>query len=221
MQKKRPIAYSLALVFSALLLLGLMQPGNAQFHASGAMNAGHEKLACNDCHREDNNSLRQQLQANVGYLLGQRAQSVKVGYRRVGNRDCIACHDRRDDNHPVYRFEEPKYAEIRKIIAVQNCATCHPEHQNRPVSVALEFCRHCHEKIDFKNDPLDKPHGELVETGQWRTCLGCHDFHGNHKMKLNTAMRDVIAVPGIEKYFAGAPSPYSKIKKFPARSHRP
>ena len=48
----------------------LLLPGVEHFTAPGKMNTGHERLACDSCHRPAPGTVRQQLQANARYLLG-------------------------------------------------------------------------------------------------------------------------------------------------------
>ena len=45
-------------------------------------------------------------------------------------------------------------------------------------------------------------------TGRWETCLGCHDFHGNHAMKAPRRLGDAIPSDQIQRYFDGGRSPY-------------
>lgn len=202
----------------AVVLLNL--PGAEQLHAPGPMNTGHGELACEDCHVPAPGSLRQQFQAQVRFLLGMRAEPAIIGFLPVGNEDCLDCHRRARDRHPVFRFFEPRYTEARRILRPQHCTSCHQEHQGRRVTRSPDFCRICHGKLTLKRDPLDIPHARLVRDKRWRSCLRCHDFHGNHRMRVAQRLSDAIPEERISRYFAGAASPYSRDKYDSARKTR-
>jgi hypothetical protein len=72
----------------------------------------------------------------------------------------------------------------------------------------------------MKDDPLDTPHAQLVAKGSWLSCLGCHDFHGNHVMTTETRLRNAATSRAIDGYFAGGPSPYPKSLRRPANKER-
>jgi hypothetical protein len=184
------------------------------------MNAGHGELECASCHQPAPGSVRQQIQASTRYLLGLRETPVDFGFRKVENGDCNACHERPFDRHPVFRFNEPRFSDARKAIAPQECASCHREHSGRRVTVQPGYCRHCHGGLEMKNDPLDVPHATLVRESLWLSCLGCHDFHGNHVMTTPTRLADAISSLRVGRYFEGDASPYSKQLKKPARQER-
>lgn len=184
------------------------------------MNTGHEKLACKECHQSADGSIRQQIQANLGYLLGQRSTLAVFNYESPDNNDCLACHNRDNDKHPVYRFNEPRFLEARKEIQPQFCVSCHTEHTGVRVSSDPENCKHCHEEIEVKDDPLDIPHADLIKLKDWDTCLSCHDFHGNHVMKTATDTKDMIDKTLIKKYLLGGKDPYSEVKTFTPKETR-
>ena len=63
--------------------------------------------------------------------------------------------------------------------------SCHREHQGVRVTLTeIGYCRHCHEETRLKRDPLDVSHEALIKAKEWDSCLGCHDFHGNHRMTV-------------------------------------
>lgn len=64
-----------------------------------------------------------------------------------------------------------------------------------------------------KNDQIDISHSKLVKADDWGSCLGCHDFHGNHIRNVPKLYREAIAVGQIEAYFAGGLSVYGPDKK--------
>jgi hypothetical protein len=59
-----------------------------------------------------------------------------------------------------------------------------------------------------------------VRQGRWLTCLGCHDFHGNHVMDARTRVADSLAARQIQRYFEGGPSPYPSQLRSPPRAQR-
>lgn len=199
----------------ALLLLSL--PGNAVFHAPGPFNTGHADLLCEDCHQKSDGSLRQKIQANLQYFLGNRNNGVTLGRVPVASDHCLQCHERPNDRHPVFRFYEPRFNKARQSIAPHKCVSCHREHNSRRVTVHLRFCQECHKKLTLKKDPLKIPHKTLITKKRWDTCLGCHDFHGNHRMKTANSFDDIIKPSRIQNYFDGAKSPYSSEKFYKAK----
>jgi hypothetical protein len=205
----------------ATVTLGfLLAPGQEHLHAPGRMNAGHENLSCESCHRPAPGTTRQQLQANARHLFGLRQHPADFGQKAVDNTDCLACHERPFDRHPVFRFNEPRFVEARKELGPQLCESCHTEHQGARVTAETGYCRTCHADLEMKNDPLDVPHAKLVRDERWDTCLGCHDYHGNHVMKTATRLADRAPASRIEGYFAGRSSPYPGRLKKAAREKR-
>lgn len=193
-------------------------PGMKKLSVRGPMNIGHEDLACADCHVDAPGTARQQIQANVRYWLGARSKPAVFGYERVNNETCISCHERSNDRHPVFRFNEPRFKEARANIKPQECGSCHQEHQGIRVSTSQDFCLNCHGELSMKNDPISVPHETLVKQGAWDTCLGCHDFHGNHQMETPLNLEAAYGTDVIDAYFKGtAPSPYSDAKYFQAK----
>jgi len=223
--KKKPRQQRVGHVVGALAGMGVVVffliPGNASYYSRGPLTAGHEKLKCEWCHKATTGSLRQKLQANVQYALNNRSTLVPLGYRAVVNDDCLACHERSDDRHPVFRFFEPRYAKARQLIKPQYCVSCHVEHSGKRVSIAPTFCSVCHKELTLKKDPISVSHETLVRTKQWRTCLGCHDFHGNHRMKTPTDIRDAFADQKIMDYLTDGPAVYPGDKIVNARKRPP
>lgn len=210
---RRRIGIGAGVVLGAAVVVVLNAPGCETFHAPGPMNTKHEQLACSGCHREAPGTVRQQLQtvAYAGIALGAAETPVDVGYRAVTNTDCLSCHDQTDDRHPVFRFLEPRFAAVRERLHPEQCAACHREHAGvRVTIVERTYCRHCHDTIALEQDPLDITHRELVATQRWDSCLGCHDYHGNHASKPPRRLRDAIPEGRIQTYFDGGPSPYGE-----------
>jgi hypothetical protein len=212
------VASGVALAIAAVAFLLL--PEQAHLSAPGTMNAGHERLECAGCHRPAPGTIRQQLQADARFVLGKRASLADFGARDVRNDDCLACHERPFDRHPAFRFTEPRFAEVRTTLAPHRCESCHREHSGARVTVQAGYCARCHDQLEMKKDPLDVPHVELVRQGQWLTCLGCHDFHGNHLMEKRTKIGSAIDAGQIQRYFEGGASPYPALLRKPASQTR-
>lgn len=201
-------AYILGGVISLAVVLALLLPSSQVFLKNGPMLPGHEELECISCHKDEQGSFRQQVQANIQYLLNKRESAVSVGLRPVENNECIECHERPNDRHPVYRFREPKYSEARKNIQADQCIACHSEHKNRRMSVAINFCMHCHDELNLKEDPVDVSHQQLIKDKNWNSCLGCHDYHGNHDMKTEDKLENAIKLKDLKNYFERGSHPY-------------
>lgn len=215
MKKTALFGYALGLVIGLFIIFVL--PVDQDWHEPGPANSGHENLDCADCHVDAAGTLRQQIQANVGYWLGLRKSGAVFGHYDVSNDNCLACHDRPNDRHPVYRFLEPRFLEARQAISPQRCESCHLEHQGRRVTIDATFCVYCHTDLDLADDPIDVPHIELVAQENWTSCMGCHDFHGNHIMEVPTRLADQMDPQSILDYFLDAPSPYSDTRLYEAK----
>jgi hypothetical protein len=215
------VGLSIGVVASATLLAFTGVGRGERLRAPGSMNAGHEGLACADCHQSAPGTLRQQLQANVRYLLGLRTTPADFGAKDVENGDCLSCHARPDDRHPVFRFNEPRFREARQAIAPERCESCHREHRGQRVTVANGFCSNCHEGMSMKQDPLAVTHAQLAHEEAWSTCLECHDFHGNHRFETPTDPGQAITPTALRRYFEGGEDPYGGDLKTEARRQRP
>ncbi len=209
---RRHIGVAAGALLGAAAVLGLDAPGCEAFHAPGPMNPQHATIACDDCHRPAPGTVRQQLQtvARAWLLPDARASAtVDVGFRAVTNAECLACHERAEDTHPVFRFLEPRFAAVRERLHPESCSACHREHAGVAITVAaVTFCRHCHDNIAIDHDPIDVPHRELAAAQRWETCLGCHDYHGNHAREAPHRVADAISIRRLQLYLDGGPSPY-------------
>ena len=199
--------------FALLLLpLFLLMPEAAENIPSNHFTVGHEKLKCASCHVDAPGTLRQQLQAKAAYFVGAREETVAFIHKPVNNAVCMECHAKPKDNHPSHRFWEPRFEEVRQTLAPQQCLSCHREHTGTRVSlVETKFCVSCHSDLVVKNDPIDVSHEQLIKDKKWGTCMGCHDFHGNHERKAQTKLFDVIAEKSVLDYFVNAKSPYGEV----------
>lgn len=215
----KPI-YFIGCLLALAAMLFLLAPAQAQLRMIGPANTGHSALGCVDCHESADGTPRQQIQANLRHLLGLRETAVDFQHEDVTSQDCLACHARPNDNHPIFRFNEPRFAEARAAIGANDCISCHLEHQGQRVTIEPTYCINCHQDLTLKNDPLDIPHDALVETNQWESCLGCHDFHGNHLRDVPTTFDARLPEAKILDYFAGGESPYAAEKITPAQKTR-
>jgi hypothetical protein len=206
---RRRLGLVAGLVIGGAALAWLVMPAHAHLHAPGPMNTGHADLACTACHREAPGSVRQQLQAVVQHALGLVPAGADVGFAPVSNAACLSCHDRPDDRHPVSRFLEPRFARARAALHPERCTSCHLEHHGVRVTVGdPTYCRNCHADTRLEHDPLDVSHQKLVSAGRWETCLGCHDFHGNHRHVAPRRLDQALSPAQIRAYLDGGPSPY-------------
>ena len=218
---RQDIGYFLGGIIGLSFLTLLSMSWGEKYLMPGPKNVGHQNLDCEYCHIKTPGTFRQQIQANVRYLLGKRSQPVDFGRKIVSNEACLGCHQRSNDRHPVYRFFEPRYKAVREKFKPQFCTSCHLEHSGSRVTIVeFDFCQSCHEKLVLKKDPLSISHKDLIAAERWTSCLGCHDFHGNHKMKTETELSKIISPERILEYFQGAPSPYAD-KKFHLATKKP
>lgn len=217
---RRYAALIIGIAISLVIVVLLNAPNSEWMHSPGPMNTGHENIKCEQCHLTAEGTMRQQIQANMWHMLGVRKNSAAIGHTKVNNSDCLACHQRPKDHHPVFRFFEPRYTKARKEIKAHECNACHREHSGRRVTIDKTFCQHCHEKLKLKKDPLKVSHASLVSKKQWASCLGCHDFHGNHLMTVTEDQNKQLSSLAIERYFAGGQSPYSDKKRYKAKTER-
>lgn len=208
LDRHQKIAYRVGLGVCAVIAIGMALPLVRSWSVPGPPNTGHAAVACEECHDPAPGSLRQQLQANVRYWLGLRQAGVPFRTQPVDNDDCLDCHANPGDLHPVYRFEEPRFAAARTALSAQRCSGCHGSHRGLRVAIEIQDCRHCHGELALREDPLDVSHASLVDAGRWETCLGCHDFHGNHDFEPPEKVAQAIDPATLEAYLEGGPSPY-------------
>ena len=212
----RLIAIATAVPLVALVIFVLVMPSGQWLMAHGKFTPGHEELACADCHRDAPGTTRQQLQAKIAVLRGLRATPVDFGKMPTTSRHCLDCHIRPNERHPIYRFNEPRFIQAVAEIDARSCLTCHAEHQGQRVTTGLTFCKACHDELSLKSDPLDIAHRTLVARNEWHTCLGCHDFHGNHDRAVQTLVGDAITVDQLVDYFKAGTPIYAPQKMFSA-----
>ncbi|MDO9162602.1 MAG: cytochrome c3 family protein [Methylococcaceae bacterium] len=217
-RKHQHQAYKLGIIIGLISLAVLLLPAYANFHARGPMNNGHDTIKCESCHQEAPGSFRQQIQANVRFALGLRKHSSAFDHQPVSNENCLSCHERPNDRHPVYRFLEPRFLKARENLSPHHCVSCHNEHKGQRVTLSeIGYCLNCHKQTKLRKDPLDVPHDRLIALNRWESCLGCHDFHGNHIMKTPKTVEQIIPAEKIQAYFQGGPSPYGDERRYTAK----
>lgn len=200
---------ALGLGLGALAVAVLAFPDRTPLAAAGPMNPGHEGLACRECHVPSAGTAAQQVSANLYHWLGLRRTGRDFGSKSVETADCLACHERADDHHPVSRFVEPRFAAARAVLPAHECAACHLEHRGQRVTVTdLGYCVLCHQEIALTDDPIEPAHADLALEGAWSTCLRCHDFHGSSRRPAPDRLEAGVSEPEIRNYFARGPSPY-------------
>ena len=219
LRKRQVIGGSIGLVLGMSLFYMFTLDAAEDYVSIGPMNTGHETLNCYACHADANGNLIQQVQSNISHAFGARAEGVDFGTKDVTLNNCLACHDRPNDRHPTYRFTEPRFKEAVKQIDATTCITCHKEHNAERVSVASgDYCMNCHQDLVVENDPLDMSHEAIIAGKLWRTCIQCHDFHGNHTYDVPEKLADTIPLQTIQNYFEGGKDPYGTNKKYIALS---
>ena len=211
---------TVCLLIAAILIGAWSYPPAVGFKSMGPMNTSHEDLDCGACHKEAPGTFRQQVGHNARSLFGfHDADMVPVGMAPVDNAVCLDCHDRPNDRHPVSRFMETRFAEQRAAFGPHECNNCHGEHRDQRVAmVEPGFCVNCHQETEVMYDTAEPSHAELIENGEWNTCLQCHDFHGNHLREAPRKLSNGIPQEQILEYLAGGTDPYGSEKTYTAQS---
>ena len=215
-RRRQVLGMAVGIFLSTAVFVSLQQTENEAWLSKGPFTPGHGELSCNSCHQEAEGSIRQQLQAKLKFQTGFRHTDADFGLKKVENASCLSCHERPDDHHPTFRFNEPRFAEVRKTLDATRCGSCHTEHKGTLASVAeTTICSNCHQDLKIKQDPLELSHEELIGKSLWSSCMQCHDYHGNHKMEVATSLKDTIPVEAIITYLRKGTDPFSteKIKK--------
>lgn len=198
-------------------VLSFVAPGLERLWAPGRSTPGHEALGCEGCHQPAPGSLRQQLQAGARFLIGAREAPADFGFGPVTSTACLGCHERDGERHPIHRFQEPRFEQARAAARVDRCTGCHSEHDGARVSVAPDVCRHCHQGLELEADQVSPSHAALAQAGRFETCLGCHDFHGNHLRAPPARLEEAAPEAAVRAYLADGPAPYGDARRWPAR----
>lgn len=215
LRKRQFIGGILGILIGVIAFFFFTLDSSEDYVSIGPMNTGHEDLSCVTCHSDAKGNLSQQLQSNVQYALGMREHSVDFGTENVDADNCLQCHDRANDRHPIYRFSEPRFKDAIKQIDATTCLTCHAEHQAKRVTLAnVNYCVNCHADMEVDDDPLDISHKDLIAEEKWSTCMQCHDFHGNHRYEVPEQLSDTIPIKAIKGYMEGGKDPFGNDKKY-------
>lgn len=213
---------NIALLFLVpMIVLGavtLREPTLKAAIAHGPIQSGHEDLTCVQCHAQPAATWRQQIQANTRFALGLREEAVAFGYQPVTSETCIGCHERPNERHPIYRFREPRFIEAKSVIDATTCLGCHTEHTGLRAHAPTDYCQACHAELVVKSDPLDISHVQLIREERWNSCLGCHDFHGNHDFEPPKLVDKAIPLMEIRAYLGDGPDPFGNQKLFEAKT---
>ncbi|MEM9350187.1 MAG: cytochrome c3 family protein [Pseudomonadota bacterium] len=202
---------------TALGAVALTVPSAKEVISAGPIQHGHASVDCSGCHVASEGTIRQQAQANVKYAIGLRNHPADFGYAEVTSATCLGCHERPNERHPIYRFNEPRFREAAATVEATTCLGCHTEHTAQRTFVEPTFCVACHQDLELKNDPVDVPHVTLIAQEQWGTCMGCHDFHGNHAAKPQITLAAAFEEDAIREYLADGESPWGPEKIYEAK----
>ena len=210
------IAVGIPAILLSTVLLGA--GANTSLVAKGPILVAHERLNCVECHVASPGTTRQQVQANLRHLLGLQDHGADLGFAAVDSSKCISCHARPNERHPIFRFREPRFKQALEQVNAESCLGCHTEHTGQLASVDIDFCQACHEDLKLNSDPLDVSHQLLISKNDWNSCLGCHDFHGNHPVKPPLVRAEAHSVSALRTYLENGSSPYSNTKTYEAKS---
>ncbi|MDO6731119.1 hypothetical protein Q4577_13880 [Marinovum sp. 2_MG-2023] len=211
-------AFIVAVPVALLGAVGIWSEPANHWMAHGPIQSGHAEVSCRGCHVESPGTTRQQIQAKLAYVMGRREEPADFGRSEVTSDQCLDCHQRPNERHPIYRFREPRFIEALQQVEADSCLGCHTEHAAARVSSDTRICSACHSDLKLANDPVNVPHITLIKNEKWGTCLGCHDFHGNHSYEPPTHVRDLIPEPEIRAFFGQGPSPYGPFKMFEGKT---
>ena len=206
-----------SLVPMALLATAVLtRPEAMTLLSHGPIQKGHTEVACSGCHEDSVGTIRQQTQANLRHLVGLRSTPADFGFAPVTSEQCVACHERPNDRHPIYRFREPRFSEAIAQVEATSCLGCHTEHT--PTGRDRTDILHRLSQGSGTEIRSGCPHVTLIAEDRWGTCMGCHDFHGNHARKAQTTLALAYDPDDIRAYLQQAPGPYGTDKSYPAKT---
>ncbi|MEP5340795.1 MAG: hypothetical protein ABJL44_02215 [Algibacter sp.] len=215
LRKRQFIGGIIGVVIGVSAFFILTLEANEAYISIGPMNLGHQEVSCIACHADAKGNLLEQVQSNIAHAAGMRKKGVDFGSQDVTLNNCLECHDRPNDRHPNHRFSEPRFKEAVKKNDATTCITCHSEHHGERVTVvSIDYCMNCHQDLKVEHDPLDIDHKTLIARKAWSTCIQCHDFHGNHRYKVPSQLKDTIPLKTIDRYFKGGEDPFGTNKKY-------
>jgi len=216
LRRVRQIGLAAALPVALLSVVILASGSGESLISQGPIQAGHADVGCIQCNLPAPGSIRQQMQQNVRYLVGATQNHADFGYQPVTSEGCLACHQRPNERHPIYRFREPRFQVAVGEINATTCLGCHSEHRDERVAVEPVFCKSCHAELTLKLDPLDVTHDQLIARKDWASCLGCHDFHGNHRAAVPIRRLDALKLDALLAYLKNGTDPYANEKIYQA-----
>jgi len=206
---------ALMIVPVTALSVSVMIPGQGQrVLAHGPLLEKHDGLACSTCHLPALGSTRQQIQAELRHMVGLRQTPVDFGYQPVRSDQCLHCHARANERHPIYQFQEPRFRQALTEVAATSCLGCHSEHGDVKIHSGSSFCSACHDGLALKTDPLDVSHVTLIRESRWDSCMGCHDFHGNHGHNIPDRIENALPIHEVQAYLRGGHDPYGAFKYY-------
>ena len=197
-----------------------LSPLHARLLNPGPMMPGHASLDCVSCHQPAPGDTRQQIQAIVASWLGWRHDNPQFGFLPPQNSDCVDCHERANDRHPINRFREPRFLAALDIVDARTCGGCHIEHTGDRVAGNGQYCEACHKDVEVKHDPLELSHANLASQQRWDTCLQCHDFHGNHKHETPRSLAARLDLSAVKNYLKDGADPFGSEKSSKAKQAR-
>ncbi len=219
-RKRQVTGMITGILFVMVLVLNFIYLKHESWLSKGRLTPGHEALDCGSCHHPAEGTWRQQLQAKAKFVLGFRHSDADFGLMKVDNAKCLNCHDRPGDHHPVFRFNEPRFAEVRQELDATQCGSCHTEHTGTLANIPVKsICLNCHQDLKIKDDPLEVSHEQIIAEPIMVNCMQCHDFHGNHIMELPITLEDTISMQAIKEYLNKGTDPYSNDKFSKAITH--
>ncbi|MCH2210283.1 MAG: cytochrome c3 family protein [Fuerstiella sp.] len=212
-----------AILACTAVMIALQVTGMERLSSPGGSRDIHAGLACTQCHRPADGTLRQQVQANVKHWLGFRKYGADFVHKQIKTDDCLDCHSSETDPHSTYRFLEPKFAEVRTKISPHDCLSCHTEHRGEISVRGGNFCQHCHQDLKLENDITSPSHELLTADARWDTCLMCHDYHDNHHWNTPRDLTQAVNVELIQDYLNGSEkeSPYGDLIRLYADERTP
>jgi hypothetical protein len=106
-------------------------------------------------------------------------------FGEVESKTCIDCHGAElklaKDTHPASKFDDPRNADLLKVLNAQSCVTCHREHDphatgSMGLTLPVDYCYQCHKTIGTERPS----HKDFAFNGC--AAAGCHNFHDNRAL---------------------------------------
>ncbi|MEW6158470.1 MAG: cytochrome c3 family protein [Verrucomicrobiota bacterium] len=134
------------------------------------------------------------------YQIELDCQACHTPWMGVNERACLDCHEAElksaNDSHPQSKFTDPRNADRLKLVAADQCVTCHREHQAQQtkamgVTMPEDYCFHCHPQTRRERSS----HAQF----EFASCAtaGCHNYHDNTALYENF-LRKYAAEPDLK-----------------------